>query len=284
MGLDIKRVAMVGAGTMGRGIAQVFARAGLEVTLIDAAPEQLEEATGALRSAVERDVRRRRLSAEEGETLLGRVTTSTELEPAGEVQFVLEAIFEDAQAKGELLRRLNRLCPPEVIFASNTSSLSITALAASSGRPDRVVGMHFFNPAPAMKLVEVTRGLTTSEEAHLAAVELAHRLGKTPVVVQDSPGFIVNRLLIPMLNEAAYLVMEGVASEEDIDSAMRLGANHPMGPLALADLIGLDICLHIMEALERELGDPKYRPCPLLRRMVAAGLLGRKSGRGFYEY
>jgi len=269
---------------MGSGIAQVFAQAGHDVTLIDIAPGQLERGLTAIATATQRQVAKGRLTEPEQQALLGRIRTHHELAAAASAQLAVEAVVERLEAKTQVLTALDALCPPETILATNTSSLSITQLAALTRRPERVIGMHFVNPAPVMALVEVIRGLATSDEVHRAICELVTSLGKTPVTVQDSPGFVLNRLLIPMLNEAAYLVMEGVARPEEVDAVMRLGANHPLGPLALADLVGLDTCLAIMEVLHRDLGEDKYRPCPLLRRMVSAGYLGRKAGRGFYRY
>ena len=281
---SIERVAVIGAGTMGAGIAQVCATAGCGVVLVDVSDELVARGLEAMRRGVDHMVERGRLSAEARDAALGRVTASTDLVTAAGADLVVEAIVERLEAKVDLLAELDRHVPAHTILASNTSSISITRLAAATSRPDRVIGMHFMNPAPVMALVEVIRGLATSDATTDAIVALVERLGKTPVRVEDSAGFALNRMLIPMINEAAFLLMEGVATRDDIDTVMRLGANHPMGPLALADLIGLDTCLSIMEVLHRELGDDKYRPCPLLRRMVTAGHLGRKSGRGFYRY
>ena len=282
--MEVRRVFVVGAGQMGAGIAQVAAQAGLQVTMRDIAPEILEKAMAVIRRNLQRSVEKGRISAEEQEAILGRLHTTLDLDGAAEADVVIEAIVENMQAKKDLFSELDRICPPSTILASNTSSLSITELAASTRRPDRFIGMHFMNPVPVMQLVEVVRGHLTSDETHQVIRDLAVRMGKTPVTVQDYPGFVANRVLFPMINEAIYCLMEGVASAEDIDTVMKLGMNHPMGPLALADLIGLDTCLAILETLHRGLGDPKYRPCPLLRRMVSAGLLGRKTGRGFYTY
>lgn len=281
---SITAVAVIGAGTMGSGIAQVFAGAGLDVTLVDVSEALVEKGLETIRRGMERLVERGRLSAEARDAALARIRTTTGLHVAAQSDVVVEAIIERLDAKESLLAELDRSAPAHTILASNTSSISITRLAAATGRPDRVIGMHFMNPAPVMALVEVIRGLATSDATMDAVVALVERLGKTAVRVEDSAGFAVNRLLIPMINEAAFLLMEGVAGRDDIDTAMRLGANHPMGPLALADLIGLDTCLAIMEVLHQDFGDDKYRPCPLIRRMVAAGHLGRKSGRGFYSY
>lgn len=281
---DIRRVAVIGAGTMGSGIAQVFAQGGRQVLLVDVSEELLLRGREAVRRSLERLVARQRLDAEGRDAILGRISTSLSLEEAAQRDLVVEAVVEDAQIKGRVLRTLDGAAANETILASNTSSISITQLGAATQRPDRVVGMHFMNPAPVMALVEVVRGQVTAERTVQAVARLAEALGKTPVIVQDTPGFVLNRLLIPMINEACYALMEGVARAKDIDTVMQLGANHPMGPLALADLIGLDTCLAIMEVLHRELGDDKYRPCPLLRRLVRAGHLGRKSGQGIYRY
>lgn len=282
--VSITQVAIIGAGTMGSGIAQVFAQAGYAVSLVDVVREQLPRAMASIERGTKRLVEKGQIGQPEQEAIMKRITTSTSVDVVRQARLVLEAIVEDPEAKMRLFSTVDQLAPSEAILASNTSSVSITRLAAATRRPERVIGMHFINPAPLMRLVEIVRGLATSDETHQAVVELVRGLGKTPVTVADMPGFVLNRLLIPMLNEACYLLMEGAASREDIDTVMKLGANHPMGPLALADLIGLDTCLAIMEVLQRDLGDDKYRPCPLLRQMVAAGYLGRKSGRGFYTY
>ncbi len=274
----------MGAGTMGHGIAQVMAQAGLHVVMRDVEDRFIDRGYEAIRSDLEKLAKKGKLGSHEMEEILARIKPTLDLGEARGADLVVEAIVEDAALKAALFRELDALCPPETIFASNTSSISITSLAAATRRPDRFIGMHFFNPVPAMKLVEVIRGLGTSEETLDTVVGLARTLGKTPVEVRDFPGFVSNRILMPFVNEAAYALMEGVATREAIDTVAKLGFNHPVGPLELADLIGLDVCLAIMEVLHRELGDPKYRPCPLLRQMVAAGRLGRKSGRGFYEY
>jgi 3-hydroxybutyryl-CoA dehydrogenase len=282
--MQIKRVGVVGAGTMGNGIAQVFAQAGFDVRLVDSAGGALERARSAIDKSLAKLVEKSRLTADERDAALERLTASTSLDTLADVDYVVEAIFEDRQAKHALFNRLDQLTRPDVILSSNTSSISITVLGASTNRPDRVLGMHFMNPVPLMALVELIRGQATSPESMLTATELCMRLGKTAVEASDYPGFIANRVLMPMINEAIFALMEGVGTADAIDTVMKLGMNHPMGPLTLADFIGLDVCLAIMEVLHDGLGDPKYRPCPLLRRMVAAGYLGRKSGHGFYKY
>lgn len=282
--MDISQVAVIGAGTMGSGIAQVFAQAGYAVTLIDIVPGQVEKALATINASLQKLVEKGKIAAPDRQGILDRLDTALTLDAVASADFVVEAVVEDAATKKDLLSRLDSLLPPHAILASNTSSISITELAAAVRRPAQVIGLHFMNPVPVMQLVEVIRGLATSEQVTTLAMETVRRLGKTPVLLNDAPGFVVNRILIPMINEAAYALMEGVADAEAIDTALKLGANHPMGPLALADLIGLDVCLAIMEVLQRDLGDDKYRPCPLLRRMVAAGHLGQKSGRGFYTY
>ncbi len=278
-------VAVVGAGAMGAGIAQVFAVSGRRVRLFDVSEAAVNRGLGAMASSLERIVRKGALTAEAAEAARRRVEGGADLpERLDGVNLVVEAVAEQRETKAALFRRLDAAAPPETIFASNTSSISITWLGAQTGRPDRVIGMHFFNPVPVMPLVEIVRGLATSDETHRRIAAETERLGKTAVTVQDAPGFVANRILMPMINEAAYCLMEGVAEAADIDQVMKLGAGHPMGPLALADLIGLDVCLSIMEVLHRDLGEDKYRPCPHLRRLVAAGRLGRKSGAGFFDY
>jgi len=276
-------VAVVGAGTMGNGIAHVFALNGHDVTLIDVAEDRLAAAVATIASNLGRQVRKGTLSEDAKGESLARIRTATERDAAGDATLVVEAVPEILQLKAELFRELDRLTP-HAILASNTSSISITEIARNASRPERVIGMHFMNPVPVMKLVEVIRGLQTSDETTRHVMDIAGSLGKTPVEVADYPGFVSNRVLMPMINEAIFCLMEGVASTESIDAVMKLGMNHPLGPLALADLIGLDTCLAIMEVLHRELGDDKYRPCPLLRKYVAAGWHGRKTARGFYAY
>jgi 3-hydroxybutyryl-CoA dehydrogenase len=282
--MSVERVAIIGAGTMGSGIAQVFAQAGHRVIMIDVIAEQLSRGMAAIERSTARLVSRERLSAEDRTALLHRIKLSSSLQDANGADLALEAVLENLDIKCDLLRRLDNMLRPGAILASNTSSLSITRLAAATAHPERVIGIHFMNPAPVIPLVEIVRGLATDDATHQRAIDTVTGLDKTPITVNDSPGFALNRLLIPMINEAVFMLMEGVASAEDLDAVAKLGANHPMGPLSLADLIGLDVCLSIMEVLHRELGEDKYRPCPLLRKMVAAGRLGRKTGRGFFDY
>ena len=284
-GKPMRRMAVIGCGTMGNGIAHVAALSGLEVCLYDIAEEALARGTANIARNMDRQLASGGLEAEEKASALSRIQTTNDLAQAvSGAELAVEAAPEDAPLKYRLLAELDRLAPSGAILASNTSSISITAMGARTARPDRVVGMHFMNPVPVMRLVEVVRGLRTSDETVRTVVELATRLGKTPVEVNDFPGFVSNRILMPMINEAIFALAEGVAEAEAIDAVMRLGMNHPMGPLALADLIGLDTCLAILEVLHRELGDDRYRPAPLLRKYVAAGWLGRKSGRGFHTH
>jgi 3-hydroxybutyryl-CoA dehydrogenase len=277
-------IVVLGAGTMGNGIAQVFAQAGHAVTLRDLDRPILDRALAAIDKSLAKLAEKGKIGPGEREAALGRIAAVTELEAAAGADLAVEAVVEDLQVKSALFRELDRLAPPQAILASNTSSISITKLGAATRRPDKVIGMHFMNPVPLMALVEVIRGQATSDETTRAVMDLSQALGKTPVEVNDFPGFVSNRVLMPMINEAVFAVYEGVATPEAIDQILKLGMNHPMGPLTLADFIGLDVCLAILNVLHDGLGDPKYRPCPLLRRMVDAGWLGRKSGRGFYSY
>lgn len=283
--MDIQRVTVVGAGQMGSGIAQVAAQAGFYVQLLDVAQAQVEKGRAVISRNLSRQVEKGRLEERDKEAILNRITGSTQMETAvQEADIVIEAVVESMQVKTELFRQLDVLVPSHAILASNTSSLPITEIAAVTNRPQQVIGMHFMNPVPVMKLVEVIRGLATTDAVFQTVEALAQTMGKTPVAVNDFPGFVSNRILMPMINEAIYTLYEGVADKEAIDEVMKLGMNHPMGPLTLADFIGLDTCLFIMETLHEGFGDPKYRPCPLLRKYVKAGWLGRKTGRGFYVY
>ena len=281
---EIRRIGVVGAGTMGNGIAQVFAQSGYEVTLADAVPAALDRAKHTIEKSLAKFVEKGKMTAPDRDAALGRLQTSPSIDALAGVDYVVEAIAENVDVKRDVFSRLDALTPPDVILTSNTSSISITILGAATKRPDKVLGMHFMNPVPLMTLVELIRGQATSAASMSVATALCGKLGKTPVEAADYPGFISNRILMPMINEAVYAVMEGVGTPEAIDTVMKLGMNHPMGPLTLADFIGLDVCLAILNVLHEGIGDPKYRPCPLLRRMVAAGHLGRKSGKGFYNY
>ena len=282
--MEVKMVGVVGAGTMGNGIAQAFAQAGFAVRLVDVAATMLDRARGTIETSLARFVQKGQLTSVERDATIARLTTTTRVDALADADYIVEAIVERAEEKRELFSGLDALAKPSAILASNTSSISITLLGAATKRPDRVLGMHFMNPVPLMKLVELIRGQATAEETMKVASDLCVRLGKTPIEAADYPGFIANRILLPMINEAIFAVMEGVGTPDAIDSVMKLGMNHPMGPLALADFIGLDVCLAILNVMHDGFGDPKYRPCPLLRRMVDAGYLGRKSGRGFYVY
>ena len=282
--MEIKKIGVVGAGTMGNGIAHVAALSGYQVIMKDVADELLQRATKTIDKNLQRGVDKGKITEEQKKEALSRITPTTDLSLMKGVDFVIEAVNEDFDTKREVFTQLDSQCPPQVILASNTSSISLTKIGATTHRPDKVIGMHFMNPVPVMKLVEIIRGIDTSEETFSLTKNLAAAMGKTPVEVNDFPGFISNRILIPMINEAIYALMEGVGSAEAIDAVMTLGMNHPMGPLTLADFIGLDVCLAIMEVLYDGFGDSKYRPCPLLRKMVDAGHLGRKTGQGFYKY
>ncbi len=280
----MKNIVVIGAGTMGNGIAHTAAASGLDVTLIDMGPEILERAVATIGKNLQRAVDKGKMSADEKETIARRIRPSTDVQTMGDADIVIEAIIENLAAKTQLFEKLDRITKPDCILASNTSAISITKLAAATKRADKVIGMHFMNPVPVMTLVEVIRGIATSDETYRRVEELAKKMGKTAIEVNDYPGFISNRVLMPMINEAIFALYEGVATPEAIDGVMKLGMNHPMGPLTLADFIGLDVCLAILRVLEDGFGDPKYRPCPLLVKMVDAGWLGRKSGRGFYNY
>jgi 3-hydroxybutyryl-CoA dehydrogenase len=279
-----ERIAVIGAGQMGNGIAHVFAQSGFDVTMIDVSQEALDRGRSTIAKNLERQVKKGTIPAEDQVRILSRIDLNMELEAASGASVVIEAASEDSSLKYRIFTDLDRIAKPDAILATNTSSISITEIARRTSRPDKVVGMHFMNPVPVMKLIEIIRGLATSDATTERVVGLSKALGKTPVEVNDYPGFVSNRVLMPMINEAVYCLMEGVGEAEAIDQVMTLGMNHPLGPLALADLIGLDTCVAILEVLRDGLGDPKYRPCPLLRKYVAAGWLGRKSGRGFYTY
>jgi 3-hydroxybutyryl-CoA dehydrogenase len=282
--MEIKTVAVIGGGTMGNGIAHVAARSGFKVILHDIEQRQLDNAVLTIGQNLDREVAKNKITADDKSGALARILTTTNAAGVAQADFIIEAVIEDIELKSKIFHSVDGIVRPGVILASNTSSISITKIASRTKRPDKVIGMHFMNPVPVMPLVEVVRGLATSDPTYETTKQLAESFGKTPVEVNDYPGFVSNRVLMPMINEAIFCVMEGVGSPEAVDSVMKLGMNHPMGPLALADLIGLDVCLDIMEVLHAGLGDSKYRPCPLLRKMVDAGQLGRKSGRGFYVY
>ncbi|KMY67274.1 3-hydroxybutyryl-CoA dehydrogenase [Desulfocarbo indianensis] len=282
--MDVKTIGVIGAGQMGNGIAQVAAAAGFQVIMNDISQEFCERGLATIKNSLGRLVKKEKLSNEQLEAILGRIKLSTDMGDMAGADFAVEAATERVDLKLDIFRKLDGVCRPDVVLSSNTSSISITKIAGATKRPELIIGMHFMNPVPMMKLVEIIRGLATSDETHALTKDLALKMGKTPVPANDYPGFIANRILMPMINEAVFCLMEGVGEAKDIDEVMKLGMNHPMGPLALADLIGLDTCLAILEVLHQGIGDSKYRPCPLLRKYVDQGWLGRKSGRGFYQY
>jgi len=282
--MDLKVIGVLGAGTMGSGIAQVASEAGFDVIMRDIEDSFVHKGMSAINKNLGRAVDKGKKSKEEAEEIVGRISGTTNLEDLSDADLVIEAVIENMDLKKEIYKDLDRICKPEAVLASNTSGLSITEMASATNRPDQVVGMHFFNPAPVMKLVEVVNGAETSKETFQLIMDISRKMGKEPIAVNEAPLFVVNRILVPMINEAAYVLMEGVASAEDIDKGMALGANHPIGPLALGDLVGIDVLLAVQETLYKETGDSKYRPCPLIRKMVRAGHLGRKSGKGFYKY
>ena len=282
--MAITKVGIIGAGTMGNGIAQICAVAGLDVVMVDIADAALQKGVAPVSGSLDRLLKKEKISAADKDAALGRIQTSTDYAAFKGVQIVIEAATENYELKLKILKQVDAVVGPEVLLASNTSSISITKLAAATSRADRFIGMHFFNPVPLMALVEIIRGLQTSDATHEAVKALAEKLGKTPITVKNAPGFVVNRILVPMINEAFFVLSEGLATAEDIDAGMKLGCNQPIGPLALADMVGLDVCLAVMEVYLGEYGDSKYRPCPLLKEMVAAGRLGRKTGQGVYTY